>query len=129
MLFDPIRKKYLVLAPEELVRQLVVHYLLLEKQYPKTKISVEKGIKVNSLAKRCDLLIYDHDLNPAILVECKAPGIKINQKAFEQIARYNLPLKVAYLIVTNGITTYCCKMDYVEEKFTYLDKIPSWSEI
>ena len=128
-IFDPIRKKYLVFAPEEFVRQMVIQYLIQEKTYPKTRIGVEKGLKVNSLAKRCDILIHTQDMNPLLLVECKAPKVIINEKAFEQIARYNLPLQVKYLLVTNGLSTYCCKMDYVAQNFTFLDKIPSWDEI
>ncbi len=128
-IFDPIRKKYLVLAPEEFVRQMVIQYLIQEKMYPKTRIGVEKGLKVNSLAKRCDLLIHTQAMSPLLLVECKAPKVTINEKAFEQIARYNLPLQVKYLLVTNGLSTYCCKMDYVAQSFTFLDKIPSWDEI
>lgn len=129
LIFDPIRKKYLVLAPEELVRQMVVQYLIQEKFFPKTKIAVEKGLKVNSLDKRCDILIYDKNTMPFLLVECKAPQVNINQKTFEQIARYNLPLQVQYLLVTNGIATYCCKMDYEKRDFVFLNDIPSWVEV
>ena len=128
LIFDPVRKKYLVLAPEELVRQMVIQYLIREKKFPQTMIGVEKGLKVNSLSKRCDILIYGQKMQPLLLVECKAPKVVINEKTFEQIARYNLPLQVQYLLVTNGITTYCCKMNYVEQQFTFLEKIPSRSE-
>lgn len=128
-IFDPIRKKHLVLAPEEIVRQMVIQFLIREKQFPKSKISVEKGLKVNDLSKRCDLLIYNQKMEPEVLVECKAPRVKIDEKAFEQIARYNLQLQVRFLLVTNGIATYCCKMNYTEQNFTFLSEIPSWSEI
>lgn len=128
LIFDPIRKRYLVLAPEELVRQMVIQYLIREKNFQPTRIGVEKGLKVNSLSKRCDILIYDQNMTPLILAECKAPGVAIDEKAFDQIARYNLPLQVKYLLVTNGINTYCCKMDYIEQQFTFLEKIPSRSE-
>ena len=129
LLFDPIRKMHVVLAPEELVRQLLVHYLMQERHFPKSRIRIEQGLKVNTLSKRCDVLIYNQHMAPTLLVECKAPKVRIDDKTFEQIARYNLPLKVAYLIVTNGIDTYCSKMDYTEQKYTFLGKIPSWKEI
>ncbi len=129
LIFDPIRKKYLILAPEELVRQMIIQYLMREKNFPKTRIRVEKGIKVNKLSKRCDILIHNYDMTPFLLVECKAPKVNITEKAFEQIARYNLPLKVEYLLVTNGITTYCCKMDYTAQSFTFIDEIPTWAKI
>jgi len=129
LIFDPIRKKYLVLAPEELVRQMVVQYLIQEKKFPKSRIGIEQGLKVNTLAKRSDILIYDQSMAPTLLVECKAPKVPVDDKTFEQITRYNLPLKVRYLIVTNGIDTYCCEMDYVEQQYAFLDKIPSWEEI
>ena len=124
-LFDPIRKKYLVLQPEELVRQLLIIYFLEEKKTSKNRIGIEKSLKVNTLNRRLDILIYDKEVNPHILIECKAPTVKINQSTFEQIARYNLPLRVPYLLVTNGMTTYCCKMDYENETFEFLDEIPS----
>ena len=124
-LWDPIRQKHLVLLPEEFVRQLVVLYLLEEKGFNKNRIGIEKGIKVNGLAKRCDLLVYNQLVEPILLVECKAPEVALNQSTFEQIARYNLPLQVDYLMVTNGRQTYCCKMDYKEESFEFLDEIPS----
>ena len=111
-LFCPIRKKYLVLQPEELVRQLLLIYLTKEKGYPKSKIAVEKGLKINELERRFDVLIYDKNTHPFLLVECKAPEVKITQNTFEQISQYNLSLQVPFLLVTNGITNYFCKMDY-----------------
>ncbi len=129
LIFDPIRKKHLALAPEELVRQLVVQYLVLEKGFPKSLIGIEKGLKVNQLAKRCDILVYGHDTKPVLLAECKAPHVVVDEKTFEQIARYNLPLQVKYLLLTNGLTTYCCKMDYEQGRFYFLETIPFWTEI
>ncbi len=125
LIFDPIRKKHLVLAPEELVRQLFLQYLIQDRSYSASRIRTEKGIRVHELYKRCDILIYDKTPSPFLLVECKAPAVKITQAAFEQIARYNLPLQVKYLVVTNGIQTYCCVMDYEQEKFRFLPEIPT----
>ncbi len=123
-LWDPIRKKHLVLLPEELVRQLVIQYLIEDRQYNRNRISIEKGLKVNELQKRCDILVYRPDLSPLLLVECKAPEVPLSQATFEQIARYNLPLKVDFLLVTNGIHSYCCAMDYQSESFEFLTEIP-----
>ncbi len=100
--FDPLRKKWLVLQPEELVRQLFVQYLLRGKGYNFTRIKVEKSLKVNGLDRRCDLLVYDAAIRPFLMVECKAPQVDISQETFRQIAWYNLPLQVPYLAVTNG---------------------------
>jgi len=123
-IFDPIRKKYLVLQPEELVRQLLILYLIQEKKISKNRIGIEKSLKVNHLNRRLDILIYDKDVQPFMLIECKAPAVKISQSTFEQIARYNLPLRVPYLMVTNGMHTYCCKMDYEKESFEFLEELP-----
>ena len=125
-IFDPLRKKWLVLQPEEFVRQLVIQYLLTEKDYRSTHMAVERMLKVNKLTKRCDILVFDLDQQPLLLVECKAPNIKITQGVFHQIAWYNMPLKVQYLLVTNGIKTYCCAMDYEKEDFTFLPDIPDF---
>lgn len=122
--FDFIRGKWLVLLPEELVRQLLVLYLIEEKGYSKNRIAIERGLKVNNLSKRCDILLFDNQTNPSLLVECKAPNVKINQDVFRQIAIYNLPLEVEYLLVTNGIQTYCCKMNYTEKSWEFLEEIP-----
>jgi len=125
-IFDPIRKKYLVLQPEELVRQLLVLFLIHEKKISKNRIGIEKSLKVNTLNRRLDILIYDDAIQPQMLIECKAPSVKIDQSTFEQIARYNLPLQVPYLLVTNGLSTYCCKMDYEKETFEFLDELPNY---
>lgn len=125
-LWDPIRGKWLVLQPEEIVRQLMVLYLLGEKKYNKNRIRIEQGLKVNQLSKRCDILIYDREVQPWLLVECKSPKVPITQAVFEQIANYNLPLRVKYLVVTNGPATFCCEMDYRAESFRFLSSIPDY---
>jgi hypothetical protein len=123
-IYDPIRRKYLVLQPEELVRQFVLQYLNLEKKYPFKQIRTEKSLIINELQKRCDILIYDKQIQPYLLVECKAAHIPIDQAVFEQIARYNLVLQVPYLLVTNGLQTYCCEMNYEKQSFRFLSAIP-----
>ena len=122
--FDFIRGKWLVLLPEELVRQLLVHYLIEDRGYSKNLIAVERGLKVNDLSKRCDLLVFEKNFKPVMLVECKAPSVKISQDVFRQIAIYNMSFKVDYLLVTNGIQTYCCRMDYEQGSWEFLEEIP-----
>ena len=122
--WDPIRKKYLVNQPEEMVRQLLIIYLKEVEGISKNYIAVEKSIKVNDRLKRFDLLIFDENHKPIMLIECKSPKVKVNQDTFEQIAWYNSTLKVPYLLVTNGITTYCCSVSYEDSSFSFLEKIP-----
>lgn len=125
-LFDPIRKKWLVLQPEEMVRQLVVQFLIQAYSYNSTRIKLEKGLRVNQMYKRCDILVYDMDVQPFLLIECKAPQVKIDEQVFRQIASYNLPLAVPYLMVTNGIFSACCAMNYEQKQFEFIDKIPAY---
>ncbi len=122
--FCTIRKKYLVLQPEELVRQLTIEYLVADRKYKRNSIHVERGLTVNGLTRRSDILIYDADVNPYLLVECKAPKVKITQVVFDQIARYNLTLKVKYLLVTNGIDSFCCAMNYADQSYRFLTEVP-----
>ena len=128
LIFDKIRKKYVVLTPEEWVRQNFVEYLLVDKKYPLSLIAVEKQVTVNKLKKRFDILIFDKKGNHNIIVECKSPKIKITQDSFDQIARYNLTLNAEYLIVTNGITHYYCKLDSKNKKYIYLEGINSYEK-
>ena len=123
-IFDEIRKKFIILTPEEWVRQHVVHYLITDKAYPKSWINVEKLIKLNGLTKRYDLVVFNPDGSIFLLVECKAPEIKISQQTFDQIARYNLALKANYLMVTNGLEHYFCQMDFANEKYHFLQDLP-----
>ena len=128
-IFDPIRKKYLVLTPEEFVRQLFVLYLIEERDFNKNRIAIEKLIIVNELRKRGDIIIYNKAMQPFLLVECKAASVPIDEKTFKQIAWYNMPLKVEYLVVTNGLSTYCCSMDYENDSYKFLNKIPKFKKI
>lgn len=124
-IYDDIRKKYLSLTPEEWVRQNFIKYLISEKNVPASLIVIEKGLKLNELSKRADILIYK-DYSPILLVECKAPKVKITQDTFDQISRYNLTFKVPYLIVTNGLNHYCCKIDFDKNSYTFLEEIPDF---
>ena len=127
LIFDNLRKKYFVLTPEEWVRQHFVQFLIEEKKYPVSLIALEKQLVVNNLKKRTDIVIYNKLGLPDIIVECKAPHIKISQDTFDQIARYNLKLKAKYLIVTNGIEHYFCRMDFENETYIFLNDIPKYN--
>ncbi len=125
-IFDPIRKKFVVLQSEEWVRQHCLQFLIQEKKYPESLINVEKELKINQLKKRYDIVVYNTDGSICLIVECKAPKIKIKQAAFDQIARYNLELNASYLMVTNGINHYYCQMDFENEKYRFLKDIPEY---
>ena len=123
--FDPLRKKKLLLTPEEWIRQLLIQYLISQKGYPPGRLAAEQRLKVAGQNRRFDLLAYDKAGLPFLLAECKAPEVKINQKAFDQIAAYNYALRVPYLLLTNGPQTICCEMDYGKSSYRFLDEIPS----
>ena len=125
-IFDEIRKKFIILTPEEWVRQHVVHFLILEKKYPKSLINVEKSLKINGLTKRYDVVVYKNDGSILILVECKSTSIKISQTVFDQIARYNLTLNAEYLMVSNGLNHYYSKMDFENERYDFLKELPDY---
>jgi hypothetical protein len=127
-IFDEIRKKFILLTPEEWVRQHVVQYLLQDKNYPKSYINVEKLIKVNELNKRYDIVVYQPNGELFLLIECKAPEVKISQQTFDQIARYNLVLNAKYLMVSNGLNHYFCKIDFEKEKYVFLEELPNFGE-
>ncbi|WP_435622509.1 type I restriction enzyme HsdR N-terminal domain-containing protein [Flagellimonas sp.] len=125
-IFDVIRKKFVVLQPEEWVRQHAIHYLMETKGYPKIRLNVEKQLQVNKLNKRYDIVVFNSQGGVDILVECKAPDIAINQEVFDQIARYNYQLKANFLMVTNGLSHYYCKTNYQNEKYSFLKDIPDF---
>ncbi len=127
-IFDEIRKKFIILTPEEWVRQHVVHYLMNEKKYPKSYINVEKIVKINDMNKRYDVVVFEPNGTINLLVECKAPEVKITQKTFDQIAKYNLILKANYLMVTNGINHYFCQMDFENEKYVFVKDLPVYTK-
>jgi hypothetical protein len=126
LIFDNIRKKYVSLTPEEWVRQNFLQFLIKEKKYPASLIAVEIGLKYNNLQKRADIVIYNKQGAAQVIVECKSTSVKISQETFYQIANYNMAFKVAYLILTNGLTHYCCKMNYTDNSFEYLETIPNF---
>ena len=123
-IFDVVRKKYVALTPEEWVRQHTIRYLAEEKKFPLSLIAVEVSLNRGTKKQRADIVIYTTDGKPRMIVECKAPEVKITQETFFQIARYNAPLKMSYLVVTNGINHYCCKMDYENGEHRFLKEVP-----
>lgn len=125
-IFDAIRKKFIQLTPEEWVRQHVVQFLLQEKNYPKSFINVEKVIKINGLTKRYDAVVFNPDGSIFLLVECKAPEVAITQNVFDQIARYNMVLQADYLMVTNGLNHYFCRMDFEKKAYQFLRALPDF---
>lgn len=126
MIHDCVRERWLVLQPEEMVRQLVVHYLITCKGYSRHRISLERGIVVNGLYKRFDLLVYDGQVRPYMLIECKSPQVPLTEATFRQIASYNQAFQVPYLFVTNGRDSYCCQMNYSAALFTFVAEIPDY---
>ena len=125
-IFDEIRKKFILLTPEEWVRQHTVQFLLQDKKFPKSYINVEKLIKINNLSKRYDVVVFQPNGDIFLLIECKAPEVPISQNTFDQIARYNLVLKAKYLMVTNGLNHYFCQMDFENEKYIFLKELPEY---
>ena len=124
--FDAVRKKYLILTPEEWVRQHFIYFLNVEKNYPLGLMGVEKLVKYNDMRTRADIVLYTTQGIPNMIVECKAPKVKITQHTFNQIAKYNSQLKVQYLVVTNGMKHYCCEMKYDTNKIKFLEEIPEF---
>ncbi len=128
-IFDYWRKKFVVLTPEEWVRQQFLAFLVNEKGYPRSLMTVEKAITVNKMAKRFDAVIYDNSGKPVMLMEFKSPKVALSQKTMEQAARYNMQLKVDYLVICNGLQQYCCRLDHQTQTFKFLNQIPAFSEL
>lgn len=127
LVFDPVRKRAVALSPEELVRQLLILYLHREKGYPLSAMGVEKALQVLGRERRFDLLLFNSRHEARVLVECKAPEVAINQSVFDQAALYNYRLKTPYLLVTNGLKTFCCAIDIDLKTYFFLGEIPAWS--
>jgi hypothetical protein len=128
-IFDTLRKKFIRLTPEEWVRQNFVQFLITDKKYSSSLIVVEASVKVNNNPQRADLVVFDRKGNPALVAEFKAPDIKISQQTFDQIVRYNMQLKVKFLIVSNGLEHYCCSINYAENSYAFLPDIPDFADV
>ncbi|HHU41919.1 MAG TPA: type I restriction enzyme HsdR N-terminal domain-containing protein [Fermentimonas caenicola] len=128
-IFDPLRRKYIALTPEEWVRQHFINYLINYKNYPASLMANEAGIKLNSLTRRCDTVVYNNQLEPLMIIEYKESKVQITQNVFDQVVRYNTVLKVPYIVVSNGISHYCCRMNYEDQSFEYLTDIPEYQSL
>lgn len=129
VILDVLRRKYVTLTPEEWVRQHFIHYIIERKGYPKAYLANEIELRVGDKKLRCDSVLYDSDLQPRMIIEYKAPTIQITQKVFDQITAYNMLLRVDYLIVSNGMQHYCCRMDYENNRYSFLPEIPDYSDL
>jgi len=125
-LFDDTRKKHIVITPEEWVRQHFVQYLINQKKYPKSLIKLEGGLQLNGMAKRSDIVVFDNTGAKILMVECKAPSVTIDQKVFDQVARYNMTHKIALLAVTNGLQHYYCHIDFENSSYKFIDELPDY---
>ena len=128
-IFDFLRRKWVALTPEEWVRQHFTHFLVEHKNYPQALLANEVELRIGEKRLRCDTLLYNKELRPRMIIEYKAPTIQIQQKTFDQISVYNLLLKVDYLVVSNGLCHYCCKMDYERQSYQFLEDIPNYETI
>lgn len=127
--WDILRRKYVALTPEEWVRQHFVHYLVEHKGYPAAMLANEVSITLNTTTKRCDTVLYDHQAKPRMIIEYKAPTVALSQRVFDQISRYNIVMHVDYLIVSNGLQHYCCRMDYEHRTYQFLTSIPDYNTL
>lgn len=129
VVFDRLRKRFVTLTPEEWVRQHFVEYLIEEKQFPAALMANEVSLTQNGIKRRCDTLVADRQGQPLVIVEYKAPEIEITQQVFDQIVRYNMVLRARYLMVSNGMTHYCCQIDYEHNTYAFLTDIPCYNDL
>ena len=128
-ILDPVRKQYVAHTPEEWVRQHLIAFLIHDRKVPEGLIAVEKQITVNQLSKRCDIVVYNPSGNPVMVVECKSPSVKISKETYNQAVRYNLSLNIRYMLLSNGLSHFCFKLDYQDHKSIQLDYIPVFQEL
>lgn len=127
-IYDRLRNRFVALTPEEWVRQNFVNYLIEFKGYPPALMANEIQISLNGMSRRCDSVVYNRSMQARTIIEYKRPTVEITRKVFEQISRYNLVMKVDYLIVSNGMKHYCCKMNYESQTFKFLTDIPEFRD-
>ncbi len=127
--FDPLRRRHIRLTPEEWVRQHFVHFLIAHKGYPQGLLANEVSLKLNGTTRRCDTVLYDLSAQPRMIVEYKAPTIQLSQRTFDQISRYNIVMRVPYLIVSNGLQHFSCRIDYEQGTYEFLRQIPDYGEL
>jgi len=129
LVFDPVRRKWVALTPEEWVRQHVINYLLVDLACPISILGVEIPLQLNGLAKRADIVVFGNEGKPVALIECKAPAVRIGTRTFEQAARYNSVFKVRYLMVTNGLKHFCCSVDHERSTVDFLPRLPQFDDM
>ena len=129
VIFDRLRRRFVTLTPEEWVRQNFVEFLIADRGFPAGLMSNEMSLTQNGICRRCDTVVTDHYGSPMVIVEYKAPSIKITQTVFDQICRYNMVLQAKYLIVSNGLQHYCCKIDYTHNSYSFLPDVPSYNAL
>ncbi len=129
MIFDPVRKKYVRLTPEEWVRQHVVQYLIRDRGVPPGLVAIEAAFTYARMPRRADVIVHDRSGRPLLMVECKAPDVEIRQAAFDQVARYNTVVRAQYLMVTNGLVHYCCRIDHSAGTYHFLDALPRYEAL
>ncbi len=127
--WDPLRKKYVAFTPEENVRQHFVNWLITEFGYPTSLMANEIGIEVNGVKRRCDTVIFTPDGEPLAIIEYKSPDVTVTQDTFDQIVRYNMTLRARYLMVSNGLNHYCCVIDYKNDTYHFIPRIPDYNEM
>ena len=128
-IFDEIRKKHIIITPEEWVRQHFVQFLINQKGYPKALIKLEGGLKLHGKARRTDIVVFNPKGERMLLIECKAPSINIDQKVFDQVARYNIVHKVSLLAVSNGLEHYYCRIDFEKQDYSFIRELPNYREV
>ncbi|MFP4092159.1 MAG: type I restriction enzyme HsdR N-terminal domain-containing protein [Cyclobacteriaceae bacterium] len=128
-IFDIIRRKYVALTPEEWVRQHLIHYMVEYLDYPRSLISVESGLKYHKLAKRTDVVVFDRTMQPLLLAECKSFRVKLDDQVFHQSAIYNQSLKAPYIMITNGLEHHCCRMDYLQNSYVFIDELLPFEQL
>jgi predicted type IV restriction endonuclease len=128
-IFDRLRKSYVRLTPEEFVRQHFIHYLIEHKSFPASLLANEISITLANVRKRCDTIVYDKYLKPLVIIEYKSPSVTISQQTFDQIARYNIALQVPWLIVSNGLQHFCCRIDYENNSYRFEKEIPQYETL
>ncbi|MBP5687205.1 MAG: type I restriction enzyme HsdR N-terminal domain-containing protein [Muribaculaceae bacterium] len=129
IILDPLRRRWVALTPEEWVRQNFVRFLIEDREFPAALMNNEISLTQNGIKRRCDTLIADRQGAPLVIVEYKAPTVEITQKVFDQIVRYNMVLQAKYLIVSNGMSHYCCKIDYENNSYSFLEDIPCYGQL
>lgn len=129
VILDPLRRRWVALTPEEWVRQNFVRFLIEEREFPAALMNNEISLTQNGIKRRCDTLVADRQGSPLVIVEYKAPSVEITQKTFDQIVRYNMVLQAKYLIVSNGMNHYCCKIDYKNNSYSFLEEIPCYERL